>query len=72
MADKGDVTRDGWVKWPETRKVVELGTISLLEELNDNAAQQKYIIFDPIPRVDGVPNMMKSGFSSKKFLVYSL
>lgn len=54
IAEKGDVTSDPLVKWPETRKVVELGTISLVDVLNDNAAQQKYIIFDPIPRVDGV------------------
>lgn len=54
IAEEGDVTSDPLVKWPETRKVVELGTISLVDVLNDNAAQQKYIIFDPIPRVDGV------------------
>ncbi|KAL7785314.1 catalase-like domain-containing protein [Trichoderma afarasin] len=54
IAEKGDVTSDPLVKWPETRKVVELGTISLVDVMNDNAAQQKYIIFDPIPRVDGV------------------
>ncbi|KAH8799746.1 catalase-like domain-containing protein [Xylogone sp. PMI_703] len=54
VAEEGDVTNDNWVKWPETRRVVELGTISLSEILEDNMAQQKYIIFDPIPRVDGV------------------
>ncbi|KAL6805208.1 catalase-like domain-containing protein [Trichoderma sp. SZMC 28012] len=54
IAEEGDVTSDPLVKWPETRKVVELGTISLVDVLNDNAAQQKYIIFDPIPRIDGV------------------
>ncbi|OPB37636.1 hypothetical protein A0O28_0045480 [Trichoderma guizhouense] len=54
IAEEGDVTSDPLVKWPDTRKVVELGTISLVDVLNDNAAQQKYIIFDPIPRIDGV------------------
>ncbi|KAL6835425.1 catalase-like domain-containing protein [Trichoderma camerunense] len=54
IAEEGDITSDPLVKWPETRKVIELGTISLVDVLNDNAAQQKYIIFDPIPRIDGV------------------
>ncbi|KAL7941824.1 catalase-like domain-containing protein [Trichoderma barbatum] len=54
VAEKGDVTSDPLVKWPETRKVVELGAISLLDVVDDDAAQQKYIIFDPIPRVEGV------------------
>ncbi|KAK3358589.1 catalase-like domain-containing protein [Lasiosphaeria ovina] len=50
----GDVTDDATVRWPDTRRVVELGTISLTGEAAENAAQQKTIIFDPIPRVDGV------------------
>ncbi|KAL7956710.1 catalase-like domain-containing protein [Trichoderma compactum] len=54
IAEEGDVTNDPLVKWPETRKVVELGNIFLVDVLNDNAAQQRYIIFDPIPRIDGV------------------
>ncbi|KAK0758839.1 hypothetical protein N5P37_008323 [Trichoderma harzianum] len=54
IAKEGDVTSDPLVKWPETRKMMELGTISLVDVLNDNAAQQKYIIFNPIPKVDGV------------------
>ena len=54
VAEKGDVTNDNTVKWPEDRKVVELGTISLDSVAEDQEAQQKYIIMDPIPRVEGV------------------
>ncbi|KAI1463037.1 catalase related protein [Daldinia caldariorum] len=54
IAEDGDVTDDNTAKWPEDRRVVELGTIKLESVADDQAAQQKQIIFDPIPRVDGV------------------
>lgn len=55
VAEEGDVTDDSAVHWPEDRKIVELGTVSLEGLVEDNAAEQKYIIFDPIPRdVPGV------------------
>ncbi|KAI1075738.1 catalase related protein [Whalleya microplaca] len=54
IAEEGDVTDDNTVKWPEERRVVELGEIKLESVLDDQAAQQKRIIFDPIPRVEGV------------------
>ena len=54
VAQAGDVTNDNTAKWPETREVVELGTVVLTGALEDNAAQQKTIIFDPVPRVAGV------------------
>jgi catalase len=34
--------------------VVELGRISLTAAVADDAKEQKQIIFDPIPRVDGI------------------
>lgn len=56
LAEEGDTTDDATVHWPEERKVVELGVIKL-EEVQGNAEsmkEQKHIIFDPIPRVEGV------------------
>lgn len=50
VAEKGDVTNDACAHWPEVRKVVDLGTISLEGLVEDNAAEQKHIIFDPVPR----------------------
>ena len=51
-------TRDTWsgitVQWPAERKVVELGTVTLTEKVADDAHEQKNIIFDPIPRLDGI------------------
>ena len=54
VAAPGDVTDDATVHWPEDRQVVELGTIELTHVLEDSLVQQKQIIFDPIPRVDGI------------------
>ncbi|KAK4082770.1 uncharacterized protein Triagg1_1660 [Trichoderma aggressivum f. europaeum] len=66
IAEEGDVTDDPFVKWPGTRQVMELGTISLVDVLNGNAAQQKYIIFDPIPRIDSLKHPMTSCFSTER------
>ncbi len=54
IAAADDVTDDATVHWPESRKLVELGTIELTGALEDTPAQQKQIIFDPIPRLDGI------------------
>ena len=54
IAAADDITDDSTVHWPESREQVELGTIELTEPVQDNSAQQKQIIFDPIPRVEGI------------------
>lgn len=54
VAEDEDVTDDCTVQWPSDRQVVELGTIKLEAVLHDNDAEQKRLIFDPIPRVDGI------------------
>ncbi len=54
VAEDGDVVDDATIHWPEDREQVELGTISLTEMVADNAHEQQKIIFDPIPRVDGI------------------
>ena len=54
LAENGDTVDDVTVQWPETRKFLELGKLSLTEPVLDEAHEQKQIIFDPIPRVDGI------------------
>jgi catalase len=54
VADDGDKVDDVTVHWPDSRKRVDLGLVTLTELVPDDAHQQKYIIFDPIPRVDGI------------------
>jgi catalase len=54
LADDGDVVDDATVHWPLDREVRELGTVELTSPVADDAAQQKHLIFDPIPRLAGI------------------
>jgi catalase len=54
LANEGDEVNDATIHWPEDREIAEIGTLVLTEPVADNAAEQKHIIFDPIPRVDGI------------------
>jgi catalase len=54
LAEEGDTVNDVTVSWPAGRKLVELGRLSFTEPVLDEAHEQKNIIFDPIPRVDGI------------------
>jgi len=54
IAAPGDVTDDATSHWPESRELIELGTVELQAVVADTPAQQQHIIFDPIPRVDGI------------------
>jgi catalase len=53
-AADGDVVDDATIHWPKDRPVVEFGKLVLNQIAPDNAHEQKKIIFDPIPRVDGI------------------
>jgi len=54
MAEGGDVTNDLFGNWPESRRTVQLGPIILTSVAEENAATQNTIIFDAIPRVEGI------------------
>jgi catalase len=54
LANEGDTVDNATVHWPEDREVVDFGTITLTGVTPDNAREQQTIIFDPIPRVDGI------------------
>jgi catalase len=54
IANEGDVVDDATIHWPEDRTQLELGTLTLDQPVADNAHEQKQIIFDPIPRIDGI------------------
>jgi catalase len=54
VAAPGDVVNDSTVHWPNDRPETSFGTIELTGEVPDNAEEQRHIIFDPIPRVDGI------------------
>lgn len=54
LANDGDIVDDATIHWPEDRTVIDLGTIELTAPVPNDAHEQRYIIFDPIPRVDGI------------------
>jgi catalase len=54
LAATGDVVDDATIHWPEERVQLEFGTIVLTQIVSDSASQERRIIFDPIPRVDGI------------------
>src|SRR6202162_1877341 len=54
IANHDDIVDDATVHWPDDRPLIQLGKIVLANLVPDNAHEQKQIIFDPIPRVDGI------------------
>ena len=54
LAEVGDIVDDATARWPEERAQRAFGEISLQEIAPNNAGEQQHIIFDPIPRVDGI------------------
>lgn len=54
LAATGDTVDDATVHWPEDRPQLPFGSVVLTGEAPNNASEQQHIIFDPIPRVDGI------------------
>ncbi len=54
VAAEEDAVNDSTVHWPKDRPEIEFGVIELMSELPSNETEQQHIIFDPIPRVDGI------------------
>ncbi len=54
VAAPEDTVNDSTVPWPKDRPEVEFGTVELMSVHPENDVEQQHIIFDPIPRVDGI------------------
>jgi len=54
LASPGDRTDDSTLVWPDDRKTVELGTITLTAVDSDSAAAEKALAFDPTRLTDGI------------------
>jgi catalase len=54
LAGSEDIVDDATVHWPEDRPIADLGRIVLTAPVPDSDTAQRQIIFDPIPRVDGI------------------
>ena len=54
MAERGDDVADASVPWPDSRVEIPFGTLTLTARVDDQEPQRRKIIFDPVPRVDGI------------------
>jgi catalase len=54
MAEPGDDVTDSSVTWPANRAEIPFGTITLTARVDDQVPERRKIIFDPIPRLDGI------------------
>lgn len=54
IAAKDDVVNDPTVVWPNDRKLIELGVISLEAPVADNVAAEKALAFNPLILLDGI------------------
>ena len=54
IAKEKDVVNDATTHWPEERPSINFGKLALTALVPDDAHEQNRIIFDPIPRVDGI------------------
>jgi catalase len=54
LAEAGDVVTDSTVLWPEARPQLLFGTLAISEAVDSRAPESRKIIFDPVPRVDGI------------------
>jgi catalase len=54
MAEPGDDVADASTTWPASRTEMPFGTITLTSRVDDQTPERRKIIFDPVPRVDGI------------------
>jgi catalase len=54
LAESEDEVTNATILWPESRPLVEFGTLTLNERVDELAPERRKIIFDPAPRVDGI------------------
>ena len=54
IAKPGDPTDDATKHWPADRQVIPFGKLELTATVPNDAQDQQRVIFDPIPRVDGI------------------
>ena len=54
MAEPSDDVADASTTWPANRIEIPFGTITLISRVDDQLPERRKIIFDPLPRVDGI------------------
>ena len=54
LAEAGDDVIDSTAVWPESRPEADFGSLAITERVDELAPERRKIIFDPVPRVDGI------------------
>lgn len=54
LPNPGDQTNDGSIVWPDDRKKVELGIITIASVVADSAEAERKLAFDPTHLIDGI------------------
>ena len=71
LPNAGDSTRDPSIIWPDDRKTVDMGTISVTAILPDSSSAEKALAFDPTDLTDGI-ELSDDPFPSLRSRVYAL
>jgi len=54
LAEPGDDVTDSTKVWPDSRKKLTFGTLTINQREDEQAPERRKIIFDPVPRIDGI------------------
>jgi catalase len=54
LPNSGDVTSDPSLVWPDDRKTIDMGTMTLTSTVADSAATEKELAFDPANLAEGI------------------
>ena len=54
LAERGDDVANASVTWPDRRKEIPFGNITLTARVDDQTPERWKIIFDPVPRIEGI------------------
>jgi catalase len=54
LPNAGDPTKDHSIVWPEDRKTIDMGTISITSVVPDSSAAEKSLAFDPTNLTVGI------------------
>ena len=71
LPNPGDPTKDPSLVWPDDRKTINVGTISITSIVADSAAVEKQLVYDPTHLTDGI-ELSDDPLPALRARVYSL
>jgi catalase len=71
LPNPGDSTKDSSLVWPDDRKTLDVGTISITSVVADSAGTERKLVFDPTHLTDGI-ELSDDPLPALRAQVYSL